>query len=88
MNLIQLVGSVAITSAFLGGITVALTQFVKKVFITNTRYAPLVSLVIGIALAFFFIPELTISVRILVGIIIGLTASGLYSGFKTTVLNQ
>lgn len=87
-NIITLVSSVAVVSAFLAGITVSLTQLIKKVFITNTRYAPIVSLIIGVVLAIFFIAELPISVRVLVGVIIGLTASGFYSGYKTVVNKQ
>lgn len=82
-NVVTLVSSVSIVAAFLGGITVALTQLVKSVWITNTRYAPLVSLVVGVILAYLFIGELDVPFRVLVGIIIGLTASGFYSGVKT-----
>lgn len=48
-----------------------------------TRYAPALALVLGAVGGFFYIEGSTIGV--LVGITMGLAASGAYSGVKTTV---
>lgn len=49
----------------------------------STRYAPLLALVVGAVGGYFYIFQGTIG--ILVGITMGLAASGAYSGFKTSV---
>lgn len=59
---------------------------VAKIYI-DSRYAPLLSLVLGVAGAFLF-PAATAGNTILVGLLIGLTASGLYSGAKATLALQ
>lgn len=83
-NIISAVASMTGVIAFFVGITVALTQLTKTYLVTNTRYAPLFSLLFGILLAYFFVGnEVGVSLRVLVGVIIGLTASGLYAGTKT-----
>lgn len=61
-------------------LVVGLVEVVKNVGIPE-RFAPLASLVIGVALAFFVFP--TLPMVILGGIAIGLMASGLYSGVRT-----
>lgn len=63
-------------------IVIALTSLFK--IYLGSRWAPLIALVLGIAGAFLF-PTATLGVTIISGIVIGLTASGLYSGVKTTV---
>lgn len=55
---------------------------VAKTYVDN-RYAPLISLALGIGGAFLF-PALTVGLTIVSGIVVGLTASGLYSGVKAT----
>lgn len=50
-----------------------------------TRIASLTSLVLGLALS-FLIPAATLPLTILAGLVIGLTASGAYSGVKSTVI--
>ena len=52
----------------------------------DARWSPLVSIVVGIAAAFVF-PAVTVPLTILQGVLMGLMASGLYSGVKTTVGN-
>jgi hypothetical protein len=52
----------------------------------SSRYAPLLSIVIGLALSYLANSEvLTLSELIMTGLVIGLTASGAYSGVKATV---
>lgn len=66
-------------------VVVALTSIIKA-FITDTRYSPIISLVLGIAGALALLPG-AVGVAIVTGIVIGLTASGLYSGAKSVVGN-
>ena len=60
----------------------------------NERYLPLVSMLIGIAVAVVanFIPELELNISwlglIVAGVIAGLSASGLYDLTDKTVLNR
>jgi len=57
-------------------VVVALVQIAKGLGLT-TRYAPLLSLVLGVGIL------LALGEPWLAGIIVGLSASGLYSGGKT-----
>lgn len=61
-------------------VVMGLTAIFKS-FVSDGRYAPIASLVLGIALA-FVVPAATAALTILQGVLIGLTASGLYSGVK------
>lgn len=63
-------------------VTVGLVEVIKRTNIVADRFIPLVSIVVGIALAFVY-PGISIAVTVLSGIVIGLSASGLYSGTKT-----
>lgn len=64
-------------------VTVGLVEALKQVpFLA--RYSPILSLVCGIGVAFIF-PEETVGQTIFGGIIIGLSAAGLYSGTKKVV---
>jgi len=49
-----------------------------------SKFSPLVSLAVGVGVA-FFVPAATVGLTVLQGILIGLSASGLYSGVKTTL---
>lgn len=55
---------------------------IVKMYI-DSKWAPLVSLVLGVATA-FFVPAATIGLTVLQGILVGLAASGLYSGAKAS----
>lgn len=69
-----------ITIAILVAITIGLVQIFKN-FVEDSRWHPVASLVFGLGLsALVFRPDMT--EIIFNGIIIGLTASGLYSGTK------
>lgn len=52
----------------------------------SSKWAPLVSLALGIGASFAFITHPDVPSAILEGIILGLTAAGLYSGTKAVVL--
>jgi hypothetical protein len=64
-------------------IIVALVQVAKMLKVPN-QYAPIVSIGVGILISFLFGGGITIGQNILSGILYGLSASGLYSGIKTT----
>jgi len=61
-------------------IVIGLTALIKMYI--GTRFAPLVSLMFGIFASFMF-PASTFGLTVLSGIVIGLSASGLYSGVKS-----
>ncbi len=60
------------------GLTMSLTQLIKSVLdMIPPRIIPVISLIIGICFALYS------KMDIVSGLIIGLSASGLYSGVKT-----
>jgi hypothetical protein len=61
---------------------IGITEVVKRVI--PSRFAPLVSLLLGMASGFFYAPEQETAQKILAGVVLGLTASGIYSGVKNT----
>lgn len=65
-------------------IIIALTQIVKS-FVSDERYIPLVALVLGLLGAVLVDGIGYIGTTVVEGLIVGLTASGLYSGVKKTV---
>lgn len=78
VTLVQLSAvSVALIPVVLG-----LTQIVKA-WVLDARWAPLVSLGLGISTA-FLVPSTSIQMTVLQGILVGLAASGIFSGIKTT----
>lgn len=71
-------------------ITIAVPVIVALVSILKTagldsRYAPLVSVLIGTVAFYFFGESVDIKTNLFVGLVSGLSASGLYSGAKTTL---
>jgi hypothetical protein len=73
--------TLSLVSLGLVPVVVALTQIVKTWVIDN-RWVPLVSIAFGI-LGAFIVPETSIALTVLQGVLIGLSASGLFSGGKT-----
>lgn len=74
-------------SVILVPIIVAIVQAIKLTGWVKDHFAPLVSILVGIILGFLIGDGLTdLSNTILSGAIYGLTASGLYSGVKTTMI--
>lgn len=63
-------------------IILALTELAKRVGVP-TQFAPLVSLALGIGLA-FLVAGLTVD-NFVTGLILGLSASGLWSGTKSVL---
>ena len=65
-------------------IVVGLVEAIKRAVNLDSRFAPLVSLVFGVGIMSAVGTD-TIAMNIFEGVIIGLTASGLYSGTKATL---
>lgn len=63
-------------------VVIGLTE-IAKAFVA-TRFSPVISLVLGVGMA-FLLPAATVPSTILSGIVVGLTASGLYAGSKTVI---
>lgn len=70
-----MVESTAVVALIIG-----LSELSKKYI--STKYTPLVSLILGIIGAVFFIPGQSLTESIFTGIAIGLSASGLYDMSK------
>jgi len=49
------------------------------------RFAPLISLILGILAGIFYLDHPELKVRIFQGVVYGLSAAGLYSGAKNTL---
>jgi hypothetical protein len=78
--------NIAFSSTAIIPIIVALIQMFKLTGWVQDRYAPFVSVLVGIVLAFLMTEAITahIGQTVFTGIIYGLSASGLYSGIKTS----
>jgi uncharacterized membrane protein YdjX (TVP38/TMEM64 family) len=63
-------------------IVIALVEVAKRIKLPD-QYAPLLSIILGVAGAFIF-PQATIQLTILEGLVFGLSASGLYSGVRAS----
>lgn len=66
-------------------LVIAICQAIKYAGV-NTRFIPIIALVLGMGGAFFF--EGVSWLATVSGIVLGLTSSGLFSGFKATILNK
>jgi hypothetical protein len=64
-------------------IITAVIEVIKKLNIVNEKFLPLFALGFGIIGAFALNIGTTISIKIIVGLIIGLASSGFYSWSKT-----
>ncbi|WAA10849.1 holin [Fervidibacillus albus] len=62
-------------------VVVGLVELVKRLDIVPTKYLPLISLTLGIVTGLFYLDG-EIKVRVFNGIIIGLSASGLFDQTK------
>lgn len=67
-----------------GAIIVGLVEALKQTGYLTSRWASLVAVALGV-IGFVFIGEGEVGIRVIGGIISGLTASGLYSGTKATL---
>jgi hypothetical protein len=64
-------------------IVIGLTQVAKR-FISD-RYIPLVAILLGVTLVSVVVIPYWTTEALIKGLVVGLTASGLYSGAKTTL---
>lgn len=65
------------------GLIVGLVEVLKKAGLPR-RFLPLSSLIFGVAAGIFYIQPSDLKAGIIIGLMIGLSASGLYSGTKNT----
>lgn len=63
---------------------IGIVEVIKRTFAMSSRYAPLMSLLVGIASVYIYNDFVISSANILQGVVLGLTAAGLYSGTKKT----
>jgi len=66
-------------------LTVSLTEVIKRIFNLNSVYAPVISILIGLGILYLGSDTYVVKDLVLTGIIVGLSASGLYSGVKSGV---
>lgn len=66
-------------------VVAGVVEAIKQGFAINSRYAPVISIVLGLGTSFLFAEGLILGEVIVTGVIIGLSASGLYSGGKTVL---
>jgi hypothetical protein len=63
-------------------VVVALTQFIKKMNLIPIKYLPVATLVLGLLAGFFYVDASTIQEKIMMGVMIGLSSSGLFDQSK------
>ena len=68
-------------------VVMGLTEVAKRWIGVNSRWAPLISIGLGIVVM-LLIPSIEWREAIVKGLCLGLTTSGLWSGFKATVLKK
>lgn len=78
----ELIGGVAAVP-----VIIALVAVIKAIFPINTKYAPVVAIALGLVASFGleFFGHLEAYNAVVMGIVAGLTAVGLYSGTKNTI---
>jgi hypothetical protein len=67
--------------ALIIAVVLALTEFVKRLEVINTKYLPAVSLVLGLLAGIFYVGG-TVEEKIMYGLMIGLSAAGLFDQTK------
>jgi hypothetical protein len=83
MNDINTLVTYLVTPVGMVALIIALAEVAKNLGV-NKKYIPLLDLVIGLIGSFFIYQDLTMVYRVLVGIALGLSACGLFSGVKNT----
>ena len=88
MTEVQLIENVSIGAVAVVPIILALIQAFKMIGLPS-KYAPIASIGLGIVVGFIFRHDTQdLSQTILAGVLYGLSASGLFSGIKTTAHAQ
>lgn len=82
----DIISQITFSSAAILPVIVAIIQVLKMSGFVKDKYAPFVSILVGIILAFLLVQNVTqnIGETILSGILYGLASSGLYSGVQTS----
>jgi len=76
---------IAINYGVLVAVVIGLVEVAKRIGVPE-KFAPLVSLILGLGLSFLgFVANPDLASTIIGGIIIGLSAVGLYSGTKNVI---
>lgn len=68
--------------ALIIGVVAALTEFVKKMEFIPTKYLPAISLLLGLVAGIFYVDAPSLQEQIMYGLMIGLSASGLFDQSK------
>lgn len=68
--------------AVIVAVVIALTQLIKKLDLIPVKYLPAFSLILGIVAGYFYVDAPTISEKIMIGLMIGLSAAGLFDQSK------
>ena len=63
-------------------VVLVMTEFVKRMGIVPEKYLPAVSLVLGIMAGLFYVDVATMQEKIMFGLMIGLSAAGLFDQSK------
>lgn len=85
MNITEFLTSSSIALiALFTPIILAVVELSKK-WIANDRWYPIIAILAGVLLSWFFSDFSATSYKILLGVLSGLAASGLYSGSRTVV---
>jgi type III secretory pathway component EscS len=82
----HLLSNFAIGAAATVPIVIAITQAIKMLGFVQDKYIPFISMLVGVAVAMLLTHDFMhdLSNTIMSGILFGLSASGLYSGVKST----
>lgn len=63
-------------------VVLALTEFIKRIGFLPEKYLPVVSLLLGLLAGIFYIDVVTLQEKIMFGLMIGLSAAGLFDQSK------
>jgi hypothetical protein len=69
-------------TAIIIAVVMALTEFVKRMEIIPVKYLPAVSLVLGLLAGLFYVDVTMVQDKIMYGLMIGLSAAGLFDQTK------
>lgn len=68
--------------AIIIAVVMALTEFVKRMEFLPNKYLPAVSLILGLLAGFFYVDVVTVADKVMYGLMIGLSAAGLFDQSK------
>lgn len=63
-------------------VIMALTEFIKRLELLPAKYLPAVSLLLGLLAGLFYVDVLLVREKVMYGLMIGLSASGLFDQSK------